>query len=233
MVEGARLESEYTSKAYRGFESLPLRQHILRTRSHLCAFSPYHRPLPRATGAVCIHRRTSVRPLPWCNPWHRPSRSMVSRKGGRQREQSSTGDRIAASARKTDSCRKALEMNFLKAALLASIILFDQACFAKGILVNNDATGICFRRLAALNSEHAVIDRFEVVIIKSSSSLSRDIARVESISHEGSPLRNPDMKPFIWIPALITDSEYTEITNLDCSKLPVIGPQRQQRAGKH
>ena len=25
MVEGARLESEYTSKAYRGFESLPLR----------------------------------------------------------------------------------------------------------------------------------------------------------------------------------------------------------------
>lgn len=26
MVEGARLESEYTSKAYRGFESLPLRQ---------------------------------------------------------------------------------------------------------------------------------------------------------------------------------------------------------------
>ena len=29
MVEGARLESEYTSKAYRGFESLPLR-HMLR-----------------------------------------------------------------------------------------------------------------------------------------------------------------------------------------------------------
>lgn len=31
MVEGARLESEYTSKAYRGFESLPLR--------HLPSFS--------------------------------------------------------------------------------------------------------------------------------------------------------------------------------------------------
>ena len=29
MVEGARLESEYTSKAYRGFESLPLRQLVL------------------------------------------------------------------------------------------------------------------------------------------------------------------------------------------------------------
>ena len=28
MVEGARLESEYGSKAHRGFESLPLRQHL-------------------------------------------------------------------------------------------------------------------------------------------------------------------------------------------------------------
>ena len=27
MVEGARLESEYTAKPYRGFESLPLRHH--------------------------------------------------------------------------------------------------------------------------------------------------------------------------------------------------------------
>lgn len=31
VVEGARLESEYTSKAYRGFESLPLRQILLLT----------------------------------------------------------------------------------------------------------------------------------------------------------------------------------------------------------
>ncbi len=29
MVEGARLESEYTAKPYRGFESLPLRQVIV------------------------------------------------------------------------------------------------------------------------------------------------------------------------------------------------------------
>ena len=34
VVEGARLESEYTSKAYRGFESLPLRQTCL--QSHGC-----------------------------------------------------------------------------------------------------------------------------------------------------------------------------------------------------
>ncbi len=29
VVEGARLESEYTAKPYRGFESLPLRQNLL------------------------------------------------------------------------------------------------------------------------------------------------------------------------------------------------------------
>ena len=33
VVEGARLESEYTSKAYRGFESLPLRQACFRGNS--------------------------------------------------------------------------------------------------------------------------------------------------------------------------------------------------------
>ena len=31
MVEGARLESVYGSKAHRGFESLPLRQFLIRT----------------------------------------------------------------------------------------------------------------------------------------------------------------------------------------------------------
>lgn len=56
MVEGARLESEYTSKAYRGFESLPLRQSI-RTN-----FSP-HRSTYFAKPWVCavLQNRT----VPW------------------------------------------------------------------------------------------------------------------------------------------------------------------------
>ena len=33
VVEGARLESEYTAKPYRGFESLPLRQIIVHEHS--------------------------------------------------------------------------------------------------------------------------------------------------------------------------------------------------------
>jgi hypothetical protein len=33
VVEGARLESEYTPKAYRGFESLPLRQILTSQRT--------------------------------------------------------------------------------------------------------------------------------------------------------------------------------------------------------
>jgi hypothetical protein len=38
VVEGARLESEYTAKPYRGFESLPLRQPSLKLR-----LASYHR----------------------------------------------------------------------------------------------------------------------------------------------------------------------------------------------
>ena len=44
MVEGARLESVYTSKAYRGFESLPLR--------HLLYFNDHQRPLANAESPV-------------------------------------------------------------------------------------------------------------------------------------------------------------------------------------
>ena len=39
MVEGARLESEYTSKAYRGFESLPLRHNLLKIRYYFPVLS--------------------------------------------------------------------------------------------------------------------------------------------------------------------------------------------------
>lgn len=39
VVEGARLESEYTPKAYRGFESLPLRHLPIQTRSPMTAQS--------------------------------------------------------------------------------------------------------------------------------------------------------------------------------------------------
>src|SRR3546814_4022600 len=37
VVEGARLESEYTAKPYRGFESLPLRHGPLRSEEHTSA----------------------------------------------------------------------------------------------------------------------------------------------------------------------------------------------------
>ncbi len=36
MVEGARLESEYTAKPYRGFESLRLRHKLLILQTFLC-----------------------------------------------------------------------------------------------------------------------------------------------------------------------------------------------------
>jgi hypothetical protein len=55
VVEGARLESEYTSKAYPGFESLPLRQFV---------FSDSYPPRPRdALGAIALFRRWELAPL--------------------------------------------------------------------------------------------------------------------------------------------------------------------------
>ena len=51
MVEGARLESVYGSKAHRGFESLPLRQVIVIIVfiSEIGIFSPVFRAFARAT----------------------------------------------------------------------------------------------------------------------------------------------------------------------------------------
>ena len=49
MVEGARLESEYTAKPYRGFESLPLRHflHIVRPLAMLVDVEPFDLDLAR------------------------------------------------------------------------------------------------------------------------------------------------------------------------------------------
>jgi hypothetical protein len=54
VVEGARLESEYTAKPYRGFESLPLRQLIVLPDPLLSRKSLEHRGY-RANLAANVH----------------------------------------------------------------------------------------------------------------------------------------------------------------------------------
>src|ERR1700761_5950835 len=66
-------------------------------------------------------------------------------------------------------------------------------------------TGICFRRITGFNSKGIVINRYEAVLVKRSSSLANDINRLEKFSQKGSPLNSPDMKPFTWIGASISD----------------------------
>jgi hypothetical protein len=56
VVEGARLESEYTAKPYRGFESLPLRHH------HIFTYPPMAANATIICGFLAIFVRQ--RPLP-------------------------------------------------------------------------------------------------------------------------------------------------------------------------
>ncbi len=67
MVEGARLESEYTPKAYRGFESLPLRHFSTRPGT------PIPADFPSETTGIVRSGPTSLR----------PHDALVQRRGGR------------------------------------------------------------------------------------------------------------------------------------------------------
>ena len=81
-------------------------------------------------------------------------------------------------------------------------------------------TGICFRRISALDKRGIVINRYESILMKSSGSLYKDLARLEIVAHDTLPLRSPDLKPFYWISAVIGDNTFSETTKLSCSKLP-------------
>ncbi len=70
VVEGARLESEYTSKAYRGFESLPLRHlpnevsySIAGFLAHIVAATP---PTPAPPPTIMPFDSFIAKPLTIC-----------------------------------------------------------------------------------------------------------------------------------------------------------------------
>lgn len=81
-------------------------------------------------------------------------------------------------------------------------------------------TGICFRRITALDRKGVVINRYETVLIKRSENLAADLKRVEKFTQKGSPVNSPDLKPFVWIGAAISDRSFDEVSGIDCSHLP-------------
>jgi len=102
--------------------------------------------------------------------------------------------------------------------IACSIMLIPITLFAK----NEATTGICFRRITALDKRGTVIDRYESVIVRPSSSLANDIARVARVSGKGGPLMSPDLIANTWVGASISDTAYDETISEDCSKLPQI-----------
>jgi hypothetical protein len=71
VVEGARLESEYTAKPYRGFESLPLRQIFIHVYSQM--FKKWQ--IIKKKWSVPVHARPfpfpHIRNIMWEQMWER------------------------------------------------------------------------------------------------------------------------------------------------------------------
>ena len=60
MVEGARLESVYTPKAYRGFESLSLRHYLFREALSIPIITPLKAAIPHGLAGFLL---TACQPL--------------------------------------------------------------------------------------------------------------------------------------------------------------------------
>lgn len=61
--------------------------------------------------------------------------------------------------------------------------------------------------------------RFESFIYKGTSSLAKDIARVEMFSDKYG-LRSEHLTPFLWNTALLSDTSFYNTAKGECSKLP-------------
>jgi hypothetical protein len=86
----------------------------------------------------------------------------------------------------------------------------------------DDSTGICFRRVSALTAKGVVINRYETVIVRQSSSLAKDIQRVRSVASKRGSIENPDMPANTWIGASISDTTFDSTGDEDCSRLPSV-----------
>ena len=112
---------------------------------------------------------------------------------------------------------------FLLSIVACSIMGGGSPSFAK----SDDTTGICFRRITALNKKGTVVNRFESVIVRQSSSVVNDMARVERVSSRGGPLMSPDLLANTWIGASISDTMFDGTAREDCSKLPILRERRR------
>lgn len=112
-----------------------------------------------------------------------------------------------------------LTVRSMRGLILAVAICSGFASPAFG--TTDTSTGVCFRRVSGLDKRGLVVNRYETIIVRSSSSVATDIARLRRISGKGSSLSSPDLLANTWIGASITDTAFDETSGEDCSKMPV------------
>ncbi len=84
------------------------------------------------------------------------------------------------------------------------------------------STGVCFSLLATLK-DGAVVSRHQVIVVRTSGDLSKDITRTNGWYEAAQiPLRNPHTYPNVWFSAWLDDETFDTDSGPDCSKLPMI-----------
>ena len=90
--------------------------------------------------------------------------------------------------------------------------------------IENPPTAVCSRRIPAIlnNIEY---NNYETIILKSSGNVNKDVYRLREFNVDYSPMKNPHMKPFIWIGAYLYDKKFDGVHAPNCSTLPKIRAQ--------
>lgn len=119
----------------------------------------------------------------------------------------------------------------MKAAMVALLLLLavsPSGCapFKRALPTQNDATGICYRRLVAFRAG-ASEERFETVIVRQSSNSITDIARVAEM--EDARSHSPSAHHLTanrWFSAWLTDTSHDFTQGPTCVHLPVFTDSR-------
>lgn len=104
-------------------------------------------------------------------------------------------------------------------ALMCVVSLSSSDAYSKNIADN--PTSVCFRRIETV-SRNIEYSNYEIIIIGSSGNIKKDIERLNTFSIDHGPMKNPSIKPFIWIGAFLYDKRFDGVHTPNCSRLPNI-----------
>ena len=111
----------------------------------------------------------------------------------------------------------------IRTSLIALMALgITQRVFAKAPFTREDPTGICARKLDWFDDHRQLQHHLETVIFKQSGTIRTDVRRKKLYERQVLRPYLPDMKPYTWFGAWISDTKIDQVHGPDCSKLPLI-----------